>query len=113
MKILRLLNRDGTLYFPHGGCGEREDSPSLLLRRYDAGDVDTIPWPMYSDFATKADLEHRLASALYDERECNPFFEFNAVIELPDGTVFEFDEVLCRAEHHIESPDYDPAQKAR
>jgi hypothetical protein len=31
---------------------------------------------------------------LYDERECNDFFPSDAVIELPDGTVFDFDAIL-------------------
>ena len=55
-----------------------------------AGDCDTIPWPMRSDFATQSELMERLQSALYDEREMNPFFPADAVIALPDNTIVEF-----------------------
>jgi hypothetical protein len=113
--MTRLIAIDGTLYFPHGGRDfdlegpaawkGQKDEPSLLLHRYDAGDCDTIPWPMRSDFATEAQLKERLASALYDERETNDFFGDGDSVELPDGTRFPFDEVL--------SPDYDPSQKPR
>ena len=89
---IRLLDLDGTLYFPHGGQPDNEslhytvdrDTPSLLLLTYDAGDCDTVPWPL------PPTLHSRLARALFDERECNDFFPSGAVIELPDGTPFPF-----------------------
>lgn len=104
MKTIRLMAIDGMLFFPMGGadlCAEsmesmfdREDKPSLLMRNsllmrdYAAGDVDTIPWPWARDYTL------RLARALFDERECNKFFPANAVIELPDGTPFDFDRYV-------------------
>lgn len=90
---VRLIVKDGHLYFPFGGvdanfCRSRE-VPSMLFRSYPAGDVDLIPWPF-----KKPDHAHRLAAALYDERECNDYFPVNAVIELPDGVPFHFDNVI-------------------
>jgi hypothetical protein len=86
---IRLLSIDGTLYFPYGGhtwgdLTPRADEPALLIRYYPEGDVDTIPWPM--------DERHteRLAIALFDQRECNAYFPGDALIELPDGSPFDF-----------------------
>jgi hypothetical protein len=58
--------------------------------------MDTCPWPMSSDYATFAQLRQRLAMALYDERETNSTWPVDEVlvIELPDGTQFDFDAVL-------------------
>ena len=110
-----LINKDGTLYFPHGGYtdnwNQERGQPAMLIRRYDAGDCDTIPWPLKSDFHDEESLKIRLARALYDERECNSFFGIHDEILLPDGTPFDFDTVLAEREHHSESPDYDPGQK--
>ena len=115
MKTHRLLDKDGTLYFPHGGhtdtAYEVESEPALLLARYDAGDCDTIPWPLKSEFSTDEEVKKRLARALYDERETNRFFGLHAKIELPDGTPFDFDSILAETHRYSESPDYDPAQK--
>ena len=99
MKTIRLMAIDGMLFFPMGGADlsaesmesmfDREDRPSLLLRGHAAGDVDTIPWPWAHDYT------ERLAHALFDERECNKFFPMDAVIELPDGTPFDFDRYVA------------------
>jgi hypothetical protein len=99
MKTIRLMAIDGYLNFPQGGMDldavnvedvyGREDKPSILLRRYSTGDVDTIPWPWAHDYT------ERLAYALFDERECNRFFPTGAVIELPDGTPFDFDRYVA------------------
>lgn len=99
MPTFRLIAKDGTLYFPHGGLDDRwdqrKDEPSLLYRRYYAGDVDTVPWPLASDWADLAELRGRLAVALFDERETNEHFPTDAVIELPDGTPFDFEAELA------------------
>jgi hypothetical protein len=96
----RLVNVDGTLYFPKGGVDNdlkrQADEPSLLLCVYDAGDCDTIPWPLESAHASTEVLCHRLAAALYDERETNDHFGVDDTIELPDGTPFDFDTELTK-----------------
>jgi len=95
--IVRLVAIDGVLYFPKGGRAETEpwdeceDKPSLLVRTYDAGDCDTCPWPMVSQFSTREQLVERLQIALYDETQTNAFFHEDIDgIELPDGTPFDF-----------------------
>ena len=105
---IQLIAIDGLLYFPHGGTQYNGDTtkwdcpdvPSLLMKRYAEGDCDTIQWPLvpgpYSS-TTVEGLEQRLACALYDERESNPFFPFDATIALPDGTIFDFDAVIANA----------------
>ena len=90
---VRLTAINGRLYFPHGGGAAPTNdfkglkgSPRLLIRSYAAGDFDTCPWP----FTKPEEHAGRLQIALFDERECNPFFPSGAVIELPDGTPFPF-----------------------
>lgn len=102
--LIQLIAKDGRLYFPQGGLddnlNEVADQPSLLLVSYAAGDCDTVPWPLVPspyNGTTVEGLEQRLACALYDERECNPFFPVDARIALPDGTPFNFDSILAEA----------------
>lgn len=99
-KTFRLVVRHGVLYFPIGGADfdvsfePVESMPSMLNRRYPAGDCATIPWLLSP---TKAKRERdllNLAHALHDERESNPFFPADAIIELPDGTVFDFEALV-------------------
>ena len=74
------------------------EHPSLLIRRYDEGDIDTCPWPMVpSEHYTLEDLRHNLASALYDERESNACWpnKPEVIILLPDGERFDLDDVLA------------------
>lgn len=74
---------EGLLAFPTGDW-EDATQPSMLLCRYDAGDVDVPTWP-----APDADM---LARALFDERECNAAWPKGEVqILLPDGTPFAFE----------------------
>lgn len=87
---IRLVVEFNALCFP----APADQDSSLLIRRYPAGDCDSIPWPMVSDFATLEELRTRLAIALYDERESNDNFPEDAIIELPDGTVFDFDALV-------------------
>lgn len=92
MTTYRLIDRQGALYFPHGGLTESagwertKDQPDLLLHAYPEGDCDVALWPLTSDEDRKI-----LACALYGERECNEFFKSPSTIELPDGTEFDFD----------------------
>ena len=86
----RLIVKEGMLFFP-SGCWTDPELPSLLYWRYDAGDVDVCPWPMQ----TEAE-RIRLAHALFDERETNEDWTVRdtTIIELPDGTVFDFDQLV-------------------
>lgn len=107
MTTFTLIAKNKSLYFPHGGdewaaAGDvRRDCPehpSLLICRYDAGDVDTCPWPMVpSEHYTLEDLRHNLATALYDERESNACWpnKPEVIILLPDGERFDLDDVLA------------------
>ncbi len=119
-KTFTLILKNGTLYFPHGGSDAMNgdwdvfEYPSLLLRRYPAGDCDTCRYPFvpaeYSD-DTEHDLRVRLAFALYDERECNAYFPDDAVILLPNGERFDFDWILSEDEDQYPSGhqrEYDP-----
>ena len=95
MDTIKLISIDGKLYFPFGGMNfdtlENDKSiPSLLMRRYPAGDIDTIPWPMVSKYKPRDQLIERLQDALFDERETNSFFPVDALIQLPDGELFDF-----------------------
>lgn len=102
-KTIRLVVKNNALYFPCGGTNydanpvkfDCPDTASLLIRRYDTGDCDTIPFPLPK--RKMPEIRKRLARALYDERECNSFFPSDAVIELPDGTVFDFEAILAGA----------------
>lgn len=109
MKTFRLVIDHGSLCFPHGGNDTWEGGgvyddpaiPSMLIYRYAAGDIDTFSWPLVA--ATSAELKKkriRLAAALYGERETNPCFPSDALIELPDGEPFDFDQVLADAENN-------------
>jgi hypothetical protein len=101
MTTVRLIVKNNALYFPFGGidfdkpgCPSSPDLPELLIRRYDAGDCDTIAWPLPRAKAKRERALTNLAYALFDERECNDLFPYDAVIELPDGTVFDFDDLV-------------------
>ena len=96
MTVVRLIVKNNALHFPFGGIDFDKpsfpcspDLPSILSCLYPSGDHDIVPWPMPKTKA--AELRKRLARALFDERECNSLFPRGAVIELPDGTVFDFD----------------------
>ena len=101
MTKVRLIVKNNALYFPHGGtdfdksgCPASADKPSILFRQYEAGDRDTISWPLPRAKAKRETELRNLAYALFDERECNDLFPYDAVIELPDGTVFNFDDLV-------------------
>ena len=98
---VRLLVRNGCLYFPFGGhdfdSAGYPQSPNLpvaLTRRYYDGSWDTIPFPFPP--GEEEAWRERLAHALYDERRFNDFFPRHAVIELPDGALFDHYGLLKR-----------------
>jgi hypothetical protein len=100
MTVVRLIVKNNALYFPFGGIDHDSEDfrcspelPSLLSRLYDAGDYDTIPWPMPK--RSRATHLKNLARALFDERETNDLFPSDAVIELPDGSRFDFDSLVA------------------
>jgi hypothetical protein len=67
---------------------------ALLTCFYPAGDCDTCPWPMVSEYATPEKLRERLARALFDAREVGDIPGDCTVVLLPDGTPFEFDQFV-------------------
>ena len=109
MTRIRLVAINGDLYFPKGGHfnafeqdqlpQRREETEAILMYQYPAGDYDTLPWPLESKLRSPGKLRFHLAAALYDERECNEFFPTDAEIELPDGTLFDFDTIVAEYDH--------------
>lgn len=98
--VIRLVVKHSALCLPSGGYDDNfepsAEVPSILMYIYPAGDVDSFAFPLsYNKYMT--DVERKLARALFDARECNSFFPYDAVIELPDGTVFDFDSILAGA----------------
>jgi hypothetical protein len=121
MTTVRLIVKNNALYFPFGGidfdkpdCPSSPDLPALLIRRYDAGDYDTISWPLPRAKAKRERELTNLAYALFDERECNDLFPSNAAIELPDGTEFDVEAFLddsMRIAWKITKPDLSPIER--
>lgn len=62
-----------------------------LMYFYPAGDMDTIPWPLTSEFRTDDVLRYQLACALYGARECGILASDRKEVTLPDGTEFSID----------------------
>lgn len=96
--VIRLVVKHSALCLPFGGYDDNfepsAELPSIISYTYPAGDRDTFAFPLSAN-KYMTDVERKLARALYDERECNEFFPSDAVIELPDGTVFDFDSILA------------------
>lgn len=64
----------------------------LLIFRYPAGGIDTVPWPLKCEFRSETEIKHQLASCLYNERECGSWDGDH--VYLPDGTAFYPDDYL-------------------
>lgn len=80
---------DGTLYVAQADIHAEDirtwmDGDAILVCVYDAGDCDTISWPLP---ATQRD---RLRRALYDGRESGLLPPLIDEVTLPDGTEFRF-----------------------
>jgi hypothetical protein len=95
---IRLIVKNGVLFMPHGGwdqryeeAGERE---SIILYRTPAATFEAIGFPLADSPATLSS-QIKLALALRDELQCNPFMGPADVIRLPDGSVFDFEAVLA------------------
>jgi hypothetical protein len=85
---IKLIELNGMLYFPFT---HKQAKPTMLMRFYRAGDMDAIPYPFSSDHETRERQLNNLAIALFDQREWNDGFPVHSIIELPDGTIFDFD----------------------
>jgi hypothetical protein len=85
---------------------------AILLRVYDAGDCDSCPWPMVSDYSTEAQLRERLAIALYDAREMGDIPSDAHIVLLPNDEPFHFDEELIEAEAGPDEVDFDESHEA-
>lgn len=93
-QVVQLVAEDGTLHVPfeaivdqlqrewHSEDGKGQSA--LLLRLYDAGDCDTIRWPLRD-----RDREN-LKAALFDAREMGLIPDVASVL-LPDGVEFIID----------------------
>ena len=112
-KIFPLVVKHGVLHFPHGGADFNvsfdsvESIPSMLIRSYTAGHSDSIPFPLRD-----ADDVRNLARALFDERKSNPYFPADAIIELPDGTEFDFESIAAADPSIHEEEQVDPGLAA-
>lgn len=83
MLIIKLENKDGTLYYPPSVVPEFGELGLIVLRIHDAGNCDTIKWPM-----RKKDREN-LPAALFDDRESG-LIPDNAYVVTPDNVGVEF-----------------------
>ena len=92
MNRVQLIAANGQLLIPNSAISDAlqrewaDGDDVLLLRRYDAGDCDTIPWPN----PDKGDLEN-LRAALYDAREMGQIPGDTTSVLLPDGSEFTID----------------------
>jgi hypothetical protein len=94
LKTHRLVVEHGRLCFPTGDWMDIT-KPSLLMEG-EPGDCDTCAWPMVDDgIYSIAKQRGILAVALCGERETNETFGVHDKIELPDGTLFDFDDELA------------------
>ena len=89
MNPITLIAANGQLFIPNSAISDelqREwhgNADILIVRRYDAGDCDTIAWP-------NPDQEN-LRSALYDAREMGQIPGDTTSVLLPDGSEFTID----------------------
>lgn len=67
----------------------RDREGIVVVRQYDAGDVDVFQWPLNAYWLAK-DWEADLARALFDAREMGYFGSDVDEAELPDGRSVSF-----------------------
>ena len=82
MSTIRLVCKDGYLYYPDDVLDQFGEPGPIVLCVYDTGECDTIKWPRYN--------ERNLRSALYGDREGGIFGD-HTQIELPNGRQFSID----------------------
>lgn len=89
--MTQLQAREGDLWLPIQPSRDMYSIASegaiLLVKRYPAGDCDTVPWPLQT-----ANHRRRLAEVLYDAREMG-YLDGDSIL-LPDGTILNLDSVL-------------------
>ena len=81
LRIIQLIAKDKTLYYPETVVDALGKPSPIVLCIYDAGDCDTICWP-------HPNLEN-LKRALFDDRECGVFDDIDVIL-LPDNTEINF-----------------------
>lgn len=95
---IRLIVKNGVLFMPQGGYHTSYrpvgDRASILLYRTPAATFEAIGFPL-ADVPGPLTSQVKLALALRDECQCNPFMGSSAVIRLPDGSVFDYAAVLA------------------
>jgi hypothetical protein len=95
---IRLIVKNGVLFMPHGGWDHRYEEAgeraSIILYRTPAATFEAIGFPLADSPATVSS-QIKLALALRDELQCNPYMGPSDVIRLPDGSVFDFEAVLA------------------
>ena len=84
MTTIQLQAKDGCLYYPETMKDWRGKSAPIIVCVYDAGDCDTISWPM------KKGEDKNLQRALFDDRESMDDFPLDAEVLLPNGVRFDF-----------------------
>jgi len=68
---------------------------TMLMKVYDAGDIDTIPWPFKETSHWDRDKwNEALASALYDARETGDLPSATRTVLLPDRQEFVIDDYV-------------------
>lgn len=72
--------------------GKLHAGEDILICSYDAGDVDTVPFPFPTDspYWDKAKWDFAMKRAIYDAREMG-LIPDDPAVELPDGTVYQID----------------------
>lgn len=78
--MLKLVAKDGKLYFPQEVKDSFGNVGPILICVYDQGDCDLIEWPDYN--------LANLICVLFDERECGTI-NCDEVM-LPDGSTVRF-----------------------
>lgn len=95
MSAVKLVEEFGRLCVPNAALHEQhvrdwfKDENPVLIYHYPAGDVDTIPWPIESEFSSREQLLEHLQVALLDCIETGTLPVDTAAVLLPDGSTFD------------------------
>ena len=93
--MIKLIVIEGRLHIPNSAITDKlvadfyrtaSCKDPIVLCRYDAGDCDTVPWPMKDpEYSMET-----LSKALYDSREVG-LIPYDDAVLLPDGTEFKIE----------------------